>query len=127
MSSYKFCVDFRFLKSHYNIPDLQELTESFLDKTPNFMSSVDLSAGFFQIPISPESTKYTAFNTCFGTYKFLRLPMGLRTNPRSSQMLLDKELDGLTFRSMLCYLHDILVTSETFDEHLSDLTALFER
>ena len=132
LSSYRFCCDFRFLNSqmensHFNFPDLQELTESFSERTPNFMTSIDLSSGFFQMPISPESTKYTAFNTCFGTYKFLRLPMGLRTSPHSFQMLMDKVLDGLTFKSLLCYLDDILVCSETFEEHMKDLTDLFER
>ncbi|VDH94329.1 Hypothetical predicted protein [Mytilus galloprovincialis] len=40
--------------------------------------------------ISAESSRYTAFNTCFGTYKFLRLPMGLKTAPNTFQLLMDK-------------------------------------
>ena len=31
----------------YNIPDLQELAESFVEHTPNFITSVDLGQGFF--------------------------------------------------------------------------------
>lgn len=80
---YRFYCDFRYLNSQsqdfrFNIPTLQELTESFSQQTPNFISSIDLSSGFFQMCISPDSTKYTAFNICFGTYilVFNRLPMG---------------------------------------------------
>jgi hypothetical protein len=132
MTSYRFCCDFRYLNSQsqdfrYNIPNLQELTESFSERTPNYISSIDLSSGFFQMCISPQSTKYTAFNTCFGTYKFKRLPMGLKTSPNSFQMLMDKVFKGLTFRSVLCYIDDAIVASSTFEEHMKDLTDVFVR
>lgn len=77
--------------------------------------------------IAKESTKYTAFNTCFGTYKFLRLPMGLSTSPNSFQLLMDKALRGLLYKSVLCYLDDVIVCSNTFDQHLSDLCEVFQR
>lgn len=50
--------------------------------------------------ISKESAKLTAFNTCFGTFKFTRLPMGLKTAPNSFQLLMDKVLKGLTYKSV---------------------------
>ncbi|MCG8047543.1 MAG: reverse transcriptase family protein, partial [Candidatus Thiodiazotropha endolucinida] len=132
LSMYRFCVDFRYLNSQtqdfrYAIPDVQELTESFSQRTPNYISSIDLSSGFFQMKISSGASKYTAFNTCFGTYKFQRLPQGLKTSPNSFQMLMDKILSGLSFRSTLCYLDDVLIFSETFDQHLSDLQEVFDR
>lgn len=128
LSSYRFCCDFRYLNSQtqpfrYTIPNLQELIESLNVTQPHFITSIDLSSGFFQMGIAKESTKYTAFNTCtcFGTYKFLRLPMGLSTSPNSFQLLMDKLLRGLTYKSVLCYLDDVIVCSNTFDQHLSDL------
>ena len=92
ISQYKFCCDFRYLNSQinhfcYNIPDLQDLTESFSHKTPNYLTSIDLSSGFFQLPIHSDCQRYTAFNTCFGTFKFLRLPMGLSLSPSSFQLI----------------------------------------
>lgn len=132
LSKFRFCCDFRYLNSmtqhfSYSIPDLQDLTESFSTKTPNFLTSIDLSSGFFQLPISKDSQRYTAFNTCFGTFKFLRLPMGLSSSPASFQLLMDKVLKGLTFKSCLCYLDDILIASETFDQHIEDLRNVFQR
>ena len=130
ISQFRFCCDFRYLNSQcqnfsYNIPDLNDLTESFSQRTPNLITSIDLSSGFFQMKIAPSSSKYTAFNTCFGTFKFNRLPMGLSSAPNSFQLLMDKILSGLTFKSCLCYLDDVLVCSETFTEHLDDLTEVF--
>ena len=95
LSIFRFCVDFRFLNSQtedccYAIPSVEELTESFTHKTPNYISGIDLSSGFFQMCISPVISRFTAFNTCFGTYKFLLLPQGLKTSPNSFQFLMDK-------------------------------------
>lgn len=78
LSSYMFCCDFRYLNTQtqdfrYTIPDLQDLTESFSERTPDFISLLYLRSGYFQMPISEDSCKYTAFNTCYGTFKFLRL------------------------------------------------------
>ena len=52
LSSYRFCVDFRYLNSQtqdfrYTIPDLQELTESLSDHAPRYMSFLDMSSGYF--------------------------------------------------------------------------------
>ncbi|CAC5395633.1 unnamed protein product [Mytilus coruscus] len=132
LSQFRFCCDFRYLNSQsqqffYGLPELQDLTESFSNRTPNFITHIDLSSGFFQMPISPDSQRYTAFNTCYGTYQFLRLPMGLSSSPGSFQLLMDKVLHGLTFNSCLCYLDDVLITSETFEQHLSDLHEVFNR
>ena len=132
LRSYRFCCDFRYLNSQieelrYTIPDLQDLTESFTARVPNYLTSIDQSSGFFQMGISPESTRFTAFNTCYGTYKFLRAPMGLRTSPGTFQLLMDKVLRGLTFKAALCYIDDVLISSETFDEHISDLSEVFSR
>lgn len=79
------------------------------------------------MPISKDSTKFTAINTCYGTFKFLRLPMGHKTSPNSFQLLMDKVLHGLTFKSVLCYLDDVLICSETFDQHIKDLQEVFDR
>jgi hypothetical protein len=104
LSKCRFCCDFRYLNSQaqafrYSIPNLQDLTESFSDRKPAFLTCIDLSSGFFQLSITSESQHFTAFNTCFGTFKFLRLPMGLSSAPASMQLLMDKVLNDLTFRS----------------------------
>lgn len=53
--------------------------------------------------------------------------MGLSTAPNSFQLLMDKVLRGLTFKSVLCYLDDILICSSTFDQHLADIQEVFSR
>ena len=112
---FRFCVDFRYLNSNtqtflYTIPNVDELTGSFTRHIPNFISSIDFRSGFFQMHISPEST----FNTCFCTFKFNGLSMGLKTSPNSFQLLKNKVLNGLSFRNTLCYFDDVWGGSEKF-------------
>ncbi|CAC5418267.1 unnamed protein product [Mytilus coruscus] len=119
LSQYRFCCDFRYLIScteqfKYFIPNLQELTESFSQFVPNYISSIDLSSGFFQLGIDPDSSRYTAFNTCFGTYKFFRLPMGLSSSPASFQLLIDKVLPGPNFNAKISPLTRLLKKGQFF-------------
>lgn len=77
--------------------------------------------------ISKESAKLTVFNTCFGTYKFTRLSMGLNTAPNSFPLLMDKVLKGLTFKSVLCYMDDVVIISDSFEQHLKDISEVMSR
>ena len=58
LREYRFCVDYQYINSQsetfiYNIQNLLELNESFTEREPNFIASIDLSTGFFQMKMSP--------------------------------------------------------------------------
>ena len=40
---------------------------------------------------------------------------------------MDRVLSGLSFKSVLCYLDDVLIISETFEQHMRDLQEVFDR
>jgi hypothetical protein len=42
-------------------------------------------------------------------------------------MAFDKVLHGIKFKSCLRYLDDVLICSETFEQHMSDLKEAFRR
>jgi len=107
LRSYRCCCDFRYLNSQMEECRyiIIEITESFTTRVPRYLTSIDFSSGFFQMGISPESTSYSCFQHCFGTYKFLRLPMDLWTSPNTFQLLMDKVLHGLTCHSAFCNGH----------------------
>ncbi len=46
-------------------------------------SQLDLSMGYYQIPVEESSIKYTSFVLPFGQYEFLRMPFGLKNAPRT--------------------------------------------
>ena len=49
----------------------------------------------------------------------------LKAAPNTFQLIMDKVVHGLKFKSYLCYLGDVLICSETFEQHLSDLKKKF--
>ena len=66
----------------------------------------------------------TAVITRFGLFKFLRTPFGLANAAQAFQRLMNTVLCGLD--CVFIYLDDILVASSSPDQHLWDLTAIFD-
>ncbi|CAG4935861.1 unnamed protein product [Colias eurytheme] len=128
--TYRFCVDYRKLNAvtktdAYPMPRIDELLQS--TKKGCVMSSLDLRSGYWQV--STADRDKTAFVTPFGTYRFKRMPFGLKNSPATFQRLIDRFRSGSTLggKTILGYLDDLLVISEDLESHLADLRAVFER
>lgn len=90
-----------------------------------YMSSLDLTASFWQVPLHPESRKYTAFMHEGKTYQFTVTPYGLSTSLASLIRTLDlilKETENFTIN----FVDDILCLSNSVPSHLMHLKSLFE-
>ena len=82
---------------------------------------------FWQIELDEDSKPKSAFTTRYGQYQFTRLPFGLATAPAAFQSLMDQVLAGLNHEKLMVYIDDILVFSETFEEHIETLNETFKR
>ncbi len=63
--------------------------------TARIYSTLDLTKGYWQIPLSPLSKEKSAFATPFGLHQFVTLPFGLFGAPTTFQRLMDKILRPL--------------------------------
>ncbi len=74
----------------YPMPRVDEL----LDRlgTARIYSTLDLTKGYLQIPLSPLSKEKSAFTTPYGLHQFVTLPFGLFGVPATFQRLMDKIL-----------------------------------
>ena len=86
-----------------------------------YMTSLDLTAGYWQVPLAVESRKYTAFLFNGKNYQFKRLPFGLNTSIASFIKCLDMILQPKDLDFLTVYVDDILIASRTFSEHLEHL------
>lgn len=85
-------------------------------------------SGYWQVPIAEDSKQYTAFVTQGqGSYEFNVLSFGLCNAPATFQELVDKVLGDLKWKEILSYIDDIIVFSETLEEHLAKLEKVFRR
>ena len=128
--SWRFCVDYRELnkitvRDSYPLPRVDDYLHAVEGNM--WFSLMDLTSGFFQIPIHPDDVKKTAFITHDGLYEFTRLPMGSKISPPVFQRVMDMAFAGMKWRNILVYVDDVLVMSPTFERHLEDLEEAFKR
>ncbi|GFX93527.1 retrovirus-related Pol polyprotein from transposon 297 [Trichonephila clavipes] len=89
----RLCVDYRKLNSvtkvdAYPLPRMDDLLN---EATPtSFMSTIDLQSGCHQVKVADVDLDKSAFVCPFGTYRYLRMPFGLRNAPATFQRLIDK-------------------------------------
>lgn len=126
----RFCVDYRRLnsvteKDSYPLPRIDETLEALSGAT--VFTSLDLAAGYWQIPIAEEDRPKTAFVAQSGLYEYNVLPFGLSNGPATFQRTMDIVLSGLNFDSCLVYIDDIIVFSRDLEKHFERLTAIFQR
>ena len=120
--------DFRALNKqladiYYPIPFITDLLDS-LHGT-KFFSSVDLRSGFYNIELDDESTYCTAFSALGQTYKYLRLPQGIKISPIIFQQIMSEIFhDDPAFK---VYMDDVLVASRTEKDALNDIRRLLKR
>ena len=122
------CGDYRRLNNvtegdHYPLPNISDVT-SFLDGSRVF-SKLDLTKGYYQIPMAPKDIPKTAVTTPFGTFTFNFSCFGLRNAGATFQRTMDMILGDLPF--CVVYIDDILVFSKTIEEHLQHLRIILQR
>ena len=128
--SLRFCIDFRKLnslsvKDSHLLPRICETLES-LAGAAHFLT-FDMNLGFWQVPMDEESKQYTAFTLgSMGLYECESMLFGLCNTPPTFQRLMQNCLGELNLTYCLIYLDDVIVFSETPDEHLRRMRVVFD-
>ena len=125
----RMCVDYRklnavTLRPVFPIPDAVQLFDTLEGAT--FFSSLDLSQGYYQVPMAEEDIQKTAFATRKGQFEFLRMPFGLCSAPATFQRLMHTVLRNENWRRCIIYLDDILVFGRTLEEHCDRLRTVLQ-
>ncbi|XP_053294792.1 uncharacterized protein LOC128455141 [Pleuronectes platessa] len=122
------CTDYRKVNS-ITKPDLYPLPrmEDCIDMvgSATFVSKFDLLKGYWQVPLTKRARDISAFITPSGLYSYTVMPFGLRNAPATFQRLMNRVVSGLT--GCAVYLDDVVVYSDTWEEHVQRIGALFDR
>ena len=90
-----------------------------------YFTMLDLRAGYHHIPLDKPYILKTAFNSPFGKYEYIKVPFGLAQAPAYFQELITSILKDFNF--VIAYLDDIIIFSNTLEEHLSHIRKVFEK
>ena len=126
----RMCTDYRALnkitkKNAYPLPRIDDLFDRL--HGAKFFTKIDLRQGYHQIRIKKEDVEKTAFRCRYGHYEYLVLPFGLTNAPATFQGLMHAVLMPFLDDFVLVYLDDIMIYSQTWEEHLQQIAKVLDR
>lgn len=126
----RLCLDARNINTRiFNDYDYNPGVHDLLSKgrKAKYLSTIDLTASFWQIPLEKHSREYTAFQHKGKTYQFIRVPFGLSISQaaliRALEAVLGEEVEGYT----MLYIDDACIYSQDFKQHLQHLETIFSK
>ncbi|CAM4599644.1 unnamed protein product [Caretta caretta] len=124
----RFCNDFRQLNElskfdAHPIPRIVELVD--LLGNARFLTTLDLTKGYWQIPLAKDAKEKTAFSTPEGLFQYTILPFGLHRAPATFQGLVDKLLRPHTSYAA-AYLDDVIIHTPDWETHLEKVEVVLD-
>ena len=124
----RICIDYRKLNAvthgdAYPMPRIEDILDDL--GQAKFITTLDLAKGYWQVPVLESDREKTAFISPLGLFQFRMMPFGLSGAPATFQRLMDQVIRGLPFAN--AYLDDLVIFSNTWEEHLAHLRRVLER
>ena len=115
-------IDYRALnkvtrKFTWSMPNVEDIFSKLNRAT--YFTTLDLRAGYNQIPLDTHSIPKTAFDSAFGKFEYVKVPFGLAQPLAYFQELMTGILKDVPFT--IAYLDDIIIFSRKLQEHLSHI------
>ena len=120
---YKVTVNRVLTPDDYPLPRIEDIFAAL--QGGKLFSKLDLSQVYQQLPLDPDSKKFTTINTHKGLFQFERLLFGISTAPSIFQRLMENLLPGLP--NVCVYIDDILVSGISEADHMQKLEQAYHQ
>ncbi|KAK4327492.1 hypothetical protein Pmani_002048 [Petrolisthes manimaculis] len=126
--TYRMCTDYRRVNQvsrsdSYPLPTIQGILDEL--GTSTYLTKLDLLKGYYQVGLTKEASKISAFVTPDGLYEYLVLPFGMKGAPATFQRIMNTVIRGLT--NVRAYLDDLVIFDVNWSDHINNLEDLFTR
>lgn len=126
----RFCIDYRRLNRVVEfdcepMPDVEAIFSSVSGS--KYFSKMDLTKGYWQIPMASNSQAYTAFSTPQGQFEWKVMPFGLKTAGAVFSRMMRKLIAALNDPNVQNFIDDVMIASQTWKNHLSSTKAFLDR
>lgn len=127
-SKLRICTDPKVLndyikRPHYPMRTIDGVTAKLAGAT--YFTVIDATKGYYSCQLTEESSMLTPFATPFGRYRYLRMPMGLKSSQDVLNRKMDEALEGL--QGVLWIVDDIICYGSSKAEHDRNLRNLLTR
>ena len=113
-------------KDTYPLPHIKDVIDKM--EGSKYWTTLDAASAYWSMPLAESDKEKTAFSVPRkGKYEFSVTPYGLSNAGVSYQRMIDICLAGLSPSRILAYMDDIVLFSESFEQHLQDIQSVFER
>ena len=112
----------------YPLPLLQDCIDAL--EGYRYFTTLDMASGYYQLEVAEEDRDKTAFVTKYGLLSFCRMQFGFCNAPATSSRSISLVLRGLSWKSVIAFLDDVVVLCRDFDSHMvnfSDVLRRFEQ
>ena len=121
----RFCIDFRIVNTKtimdaYPMPRIDELIDVLGGS--KWFTTLDAKDAYWTIEMDPVDKAKTAFSDGYRLLQFTRMPFGLISAPSTFMRAINRVLSPVLGRHAIAYLDDIVVYSNTLQEHLEHLS-----
>uniref|UniRef100_A0A0N5BPU7 RNA-directed DNA polymerase n=1 Tax=Strongyloides papillosus TaxID=174720 RepID=A0A0N5BPU7_STREA len=128
--SLRICIDYRLVNQNIKqdarpLPHIDNILYKLAGKKR--FTTIDLHKGYWQLPLHASAQELTAFSFDNKHYQFTVLPFGLSISPSIFQTIMNDILEDLDPDKIFIYLDDLLIATETEEEHWVLLNEVFIR
>lgn len=124
------CLDFRHLNDRLQSDPIVNTPANLLqlEQGPHvYRSSLDLPEAYLQVRINETDKHKTAFVFEGQQYQFVYMPFGLKNSGSAFVRLVTHMIGDMDRNKVKAFIDDILVTTETFEEHVTLMSELVDR